>query len=214
MDGIEWRIIEDFPVYEVSNTGLIRRREKQNLIAPRMLRNGYMQLGLCRGSGQIFRMVHRLVAFAFIGTIPEGMEVNHKDGNKLNNHVDNLEYVTHRQNMIHARSSLGNPGKKLTSADVVEIRRRLGQKHRHADIATEFGISKGTVMYINTNRVWNDGSHSWADGRKKLTLDQVVEIKHRLSSGEVHASIADDFCVSDSTIDNIANNKSWKQVKG
>lgn len=214
MDSIEWRIIEDFPNYEVSNTGLVRRASSQNLITPRMLCNGYMQLGLRRGSKPFYKMVHRLVAAAFIGQISEGMEVNHKDGNKLNNYVDNLEYVTHQKNMQHARNVLGNPGKKLTWQSVGEIRFRLSIGESQSMIAKEFGISIGAVRFIYQNRIWQDSDYKWSDKRKKLTSGQVASIRTRLSSGERRARLAHEFSVSTSTIDNIANSKAWNRLKG
>ena len=65
--------------------------------------------------------VHRLVVKAFISDIPQGMEVNHKDGNKRNNRVDNLEIVTHKENMVHSRYVLGH--------DSSGMRGKFGKEH-------------------------------------------------------------------------------------
>ena len=214
MNSFLWRTIADFPNYEVSNTGLVRNRIKLRLIRPRMLRNGYYQLGIARDGRQWFRMVHRLVAAAFIGILPDGMEVNHKDGNKLNNHVTNLEYVTHRQNMEHAMNVLGNPGGKLTRKEALEIRHKIAQGQKHTDVAVQYGISKGTVRDIEKNRLWHDSNHVYTDGRRKLTAEDVLTIKQRLSKGEKRSLLAAQYAVSTSSIDNIANNKTWNHVKG
>jgi hypothetical protein len=213
--GIEWRMIAQAPGYEVSRCGLVRNAKTGQLIAGHILRNGYRQVNLfLSNTDVIYRMAHRLVAEAFIGPIPHNKEVNHKDGDKLNNHVNNLEYVTHRENMRHAIRILGNPGGKLTQYDVSDIRQRLAARERHKKIADRYGISAGTVTFIARGLLWHDPNHTWTDGRKKLTVDNIKEIRRRLAHGEVHARIAEDYFVSDSTIDNIANGKSWSWVKG
>lgn len=90
-------------------------------------------------------LVHRLVAAAFIGDIPKGMQINHIDGNKINNNLDNLEIVTQSENMIHSIKVLGS--------------KREGNKHRRrvkrlsdgmiVDSIIEaqkvFGVNKGII---------------------------------------------------------------------
>ena len=61
-----------------------------------------MVITLRKNNKQIVKQVHRLVAEAFIPNPYKKRCVNHKDGNKINNHVDNLEWVTHQENTIHA----------------------------------------------------------------------------------------------------------------
>ena len=75
------------------------------------------------------RCIHRLVALTFLGPVPDGLEVNHKDGNKLNNCPENLEYVTRSQNVKHCfstglRTHNGerHPSHKLTNDQVIELR--------------------------------------------------------------------------------------------
>lgn len=86
---------------------------------------GYLRV-VCGGK---LRSVHALVAEAFIGPRPSGLEVNHKDGDKRNNRPENLEYVTRSENMRHCfRIGLGNPPRgdnhfsvKLKSAEQVKV---------------------------------------------------------------------------------------------
>ena len=109
----EWAIINDS--FAVSKCGKIislprncgskngsTRRTIAKLISQYPDKDGYL-LATCKGlskNGQV--RVHRLVAQCFIGDCPDGYEVNHKDGNKTNNSVHNLEYVTSKENSIHA----------------------------------------------------------------------------------------------------------------
>lgn len=69
------------------------------------MRKGYRIVNLCHKGGKGTRNVHALVAAAFIGERPYGMQINHKNGNKLDNHYENLEYVTPMENTRHAYDS-------------------------------------------------------------------------------------------------------------
>lgn len=87
--------------YQVSNTGLVRSRKKGGkfrLLSQQTDRDGYLRIALSRDSVSRGMFVHRLVMLAFVGECPPGYEVNHKDCNRADNHVGNLEYVTHQRN--------------------------------------------------------------------------------------------------------------------
>lgn len=95
-------------IYEVSNTGLVRRvyrygRRWEHLCKPKLTHDGYYETTLIYQYKAKYIRTHRIVAMAFLG-VPEdkSLEVNHKDGNKLNNNVDNLEWVTSSENQKHA----------------------------------------------------------------------------------------------------------------
>lgn len=105
----EWRAIPSTGgVYEVTQSGRVRRAVGgQGTRAGRELRThlnqrGYPIAKLCIDGKQRTRTVHALVAEAFIGPRPSGYEVHHKDHCKSNNHVSNLEYVTHSRNIKEA----------------------------------------------------------------------------------------------------------------
>lgn len=100
-----WKVIEEFPNYEVSNLGRVRNKEKKNIIAPIKGSNGYLSVRIRRNSGDREKpslSIHRLVAKAFIENPDNKPQVNHIDGNKLNNNVDNLEWCTREENSQHA----------------------------------------------------------------------------------------------------------------
>jgi hypothetical protein len=102
------------------------------------------------------------VADAFIGPIPEGMEVNHKDGNKDNNAVENLEIITPEANLLHARETGLTPcirGEashmaKLTEREVREIRLARANGERAAAVAARFGVCERSVYGIWAKRTW------------------------------------------------------------
>lgn len=100
-----WKVIEEFPDYEVSDKGIIRRltpgkRTYKGKIKNTSISNVGYELVFFNKKDKIYsRTVHRLVAMAFLPK-PDGCdEINHKDENKLNNTVENLEWCTHKYNM-------------------------------------------------------------------------------------------------------------------
>jgi len=94
--------------YEVSNMGRVRRVRAGigaipgRLIKPCINEKGYCFFTATLDGRRSNPKIHRLVAEAFIGPRPDGMEINHLDGNKRNNAVTNLEYVTRSENYLHA----------------------------------------------------------------------------------------------------------------
>lgn len=109
MDEI-WREVSNNPNYRVSNSGRIMRVDTQHEKVPRRDTNGYYTTDLYHnGRAQKVR-VHRVVAQEFIPNPDNKSDINHKDGNKNNNSVDNLEWVTKSENMLHAyRTGLVKP---------------------------------------------------------------------------------------------------------
>lgn len=107
-----WKDIEGYVgIYQVSNLGNVKRLRheefkcaqgyrvrKEMQLKPTKDEKGYLHVGLCKDGGQITRRVHRLVAEAFIDNPNELPEINHKDENKENNAVDNLEWCTSSYN--------------------------------------------------------------------------------------------------------------------
>lgn len=108
---------------------------------------------------------HRVVWVLNHGPIPDGMEINHKDGNKSNNAIENLELVTHQDNMKHAGGVLkvmSRPPEKfpatvLTREKAREIRRLYAAGgHTHKSLGRQFGVSGVTICMIVNNRVWRE----------------------------------------------------------
>lgn len=107
-----WKDIPGYPGYQISDCGRVRTYNKVTSSArfphrkwkPRILsqkdhaKDGYLRIDLWQGKEHHTHLVHRLVAIAFLGD-REGMTVNHKDGNKKNNHLSNLEWMTLRDNI-------------------------------------------------------------------------------------------------------------------
>lgn len=153
--------------YEVSDQGRVRRIAQGPSTRPgRILRQadngrGYLALSLSRNHRTRRCLVHRLVLAAFVGPAPAGHECNHKDGDKTNNHLSNLEWLTSSGNRIHALatgllvSAKGERagGAKLTAEQVQEIRRLKGIEPTRI-IAIRFRISAGYVRRLQRGLTW------------------------------------------------------------
>ena len=171
-----WKDIPNFEgSYQVSNMGRVRsldrvvtfkngsmRKHKGRVLKPHISHRGYERLTLCNDNGCNNKSVHRLVLEAFK---PHAnmidLQVNHIDGNKLNNHLTNLEWVTGRDNMSHAydmglidNEGERNPNAKLSNDDVLEILQRLDTGELHENIALDYGVSRRSISYINAGITW------------------------------------------------------------
>ena len=154
----EWRPVaksSEARRYEVTAAGevavLVNGRRKQ--LRPCVDRYGYFAVSIETPSGRVSTRVHRLVADAFF---PEGVgdwHVNHKDGNKLNNHLENLELVTLQENHAHAsRTGLRNHLRRLTIDQANEIKRLLKAGFSQTELARRFGVSQPVVSDIKRGR--------------------------------------------------------------
>lgn len=167
-----WKIIKDYPKYEVSNLGRIRingyriREWDLNL-------NKYIHIRLMEGKRSKTKPVHILVIEAFIDRPDYDCEVNHKDCNKSNNCLDNLEYTTHAENMEHARLN----GK-------LDFLNRKGSEH------PLYGINISEEVKVKMKASHNrTGKHP----NYVLTDSQVHEIKKRRFNGSDMKSLSIEF---------------------
>ena len=100
-----WKPIEEFDgEYMVSNHGRVKslKRHKERIMPMTIQESGYYAAMFHMNKKSYCRKVHRLVCEAFIPNPDNLPEINHIDGNKLNNHVSNLEWCTHQQNVTHS----------------------------------------------------------------------------------------------------------------
>jgi len=165
-----WLPIKDFEtLYEVSDAGNVRHitatknHGPNYILQPCPIGNGYTRVTLCNGMAiRINRSIHRLVAEAFLGPCPKGMEVNHKNGNRAENRAHNLEWVTPSQNALHATRVLKtrilrgeeHGMAKLTTEQVIEMRRLRSNGHKVKDIAAQFGIHQSACSRITRGKRW------------------------------------------------------------
>ena len=155
-----WKTIKDHPNYEVCIDGRIRKKAVriiysngleckyvERYLKPEQIRNGYHRVTFSQGNKQRRASVHRVIAEHFLEAMPGKDVVNHKDGNKINNHADNLEWCTTSENELHSYRVLGkiNPIRKLTDEQVRAIRSMKGTK-TSVLVAMDYGVSKKTIL--------------------------------------------------------------------
>lgn len=155
----EWRQLAEFPDYEISETGSIRRltdsacARRGYILKPKVDRYGYLTVRpFYNGAGQ-YVTVHRLVALAFLGDPPTPEhQVAHFDGNQQNNHFTNLRWATAKENQAdkarHGRVPCGirHWKAKLSDAQVAEIRSRYAAGGiRQKDLGAMYGVNQAHV---------------------------------------------------------------------
>jgi hypothetical protein len=158
-------------VYQVSNLGRVkslhRKRRargyiRERILKPQLKSNGYIRVSLWKnGQGELF-WVHILVAKTFILNINNKPEVNHKDGIRSNNEVENLEWVTYSENIQHSYDKLGRVApkgeksgmSKLTEEDVAKIRNFLLKGLSQRKIAKLFKVVHSTIGSIHRRKTW------------------------------------------------------------
>jgi hypothetical protein len=177
--------------------------------------NGYLMISLPRSLGGGNRYVHRLVCEAYHGACPEGMHCRHLDGRRSNNVPSNLCWGTKAENEADKRrhgtllqgASVG--GAVLTDAIVKEARERAARGEIPLDLAAEYGVNAHTLTDAIMGRKWKHlgGALPKFQTRRKLSADDVSEIKSLYSRGHLQREIAARFGVSQSAISHVLHGK-------
>ena len=154
--------IDGFEGYKVSYDGNVYGKRSGSPMVGGLNGHGYRCVTLRKNNKNHTKKVHRLVADAFIQKKHKETEVNHIDGNKLNNHAGNLEWCTRAENLKHARETgLSSPNglikskRKLEPLEVSEIRgrfKRRCKKNGTKALAHEFNVSQSLVSFIVNNK--------------------------------------------------------------
>lgn len=154
----QWRLITGGN-YEISSHGRFRRATPGRrtfagrLISPIKMKIGYFMVQPTVNGKNVKFYIHHLVAEAFIGPRPDGLSINHKDGDKTNNQVENLEYVTHKENIQHAsRIGLMNVMKTMTKEKIEEIRSLRASGMSFSKISKSTGVSVGWCWQYTNGR--------------------------------------------------------------
>lgn len=147
----EWRPVVGWEgLYSVSSLGRVRGQSSGVILSPANS-YGYRQVMLWKNNRAHSRMVHVLVAEAFIGPKPPGSDVNHINMCRGDNTPGNLEYLSRSQNALHASShgALRRPsGRKVPKADIQSIIRRRQDGETYLSIALSYGVRHTSIFQL------------------------------------------------------------------
>lgn len=168
-----WRPVRNFEdLYMISSKGrLARIKTRTGKPTFRILRGrpgslGYVRYALSRNSKRCDHSAHRLAWEAFKCPIPDDLQINHKNGIKHDNRLDNLEIVTLSDNVKHAYRTLKVPPNinpnlgsrngrsKLTEDDIPKIRALLRSGWRQSEVGHEFGVDQTSIGRIAVGKAW------------------------------------------------------------
>ena len=159
-----WQPIESSKGYEASDDGQVR--SPRRILKPAKTPQGYLKVVVVYLDGkQKQRTIHSLVAEAFIGLRPIGMDINHLNGDKADNRLANLEYCSRSQNMRHAvetglmppppaKRGVDHYKSRLTEDQVHLIRKGYLEKKGIAQMAREFSVGESTIRNIVRGNSW------------------------------------------------------------
>jgi hypothetical protein len=133
----------------------------ERLAAPFVTKNGYLEVSPKNNGFRVKHLLHRLIGIAFVPGYRDGLTINHINGNKLDNRIENLEWVSLARNTQHQwEIGLVNlqgerqPGSKLTSKQVVYIRELLAKGIAAHTLAVVAGVSSSTIAFIRDGKRW------------------------------------------------------------
>lgn len=142
--------------YLISNNGHVFNEKTGRELKPQNNGNGYLKVTLTVSGKQTQKYIHRLVAECYL--LNKSTQVNHKDGNKKNNSVENLEWCTNSENQIHAhKNGLKKNGNNLWNGKFEKNQINQMKEFRNSgmfyyEIAKLFQTTKGTVHAIVNNK--------------------------------------------------------------
>lgn len=164
LPGEEWKSLGliDFPFYFVSNKGRIRRLNR--LRVPVLNKGGYLKTNLYHRGRVKTYSIHRLVLIGFTGIVGHDLQVNHKDLNKTNNNLENLEWCTSKENISHFLDTKDNRSKLsdrmsgssnissvLEEKDVIEIR---NSDKTNKELADTYNVQPEAIRRIRVYQTW------------------------------------------------------------
>lgn len=225
--------------YSISNLGRVRNNDTGRFVKPYISKTGYAVVHLGLQPKRKVCTVHRLVLSAFeINNHFNGAVINHKDCNKSNNRLDNLEWCTQLENMQHAVINrlvpLGEDrlDSKLTESQVLEIRKLYNENITQTKLSKMFNVCQTNINIIVNNKVWTHlpwepkpvkekivkevknkklytgQNHS----QSKLKDSDIPLIKQRYNEIKNYTKVAKEFSISDNAVRKIIKGKTWTYI--
>ena len=156
-----WKPLKSYDLYEFTMPFNVKRKDSNKILSQYIGSTGYYMITIKKDGKYKPQRVHRLIAKEFIPNPYNKPNVNHIDGNKLNNSIDNLEWCTTMENNRHAiklglnnNRGINNGMSKLNPQKVREIRLLLRDGNSQYKIANIYNVSRSAIMNIHNGRDW------------------------------------------------------------
>lgn len=154
--------------YHTDDSGNLFKKDKISK-ANRINRDGYKILQTRISGKNVYILIHRIIAFQKFGNkiFDPGIEVRHLDGNKLNNHPDNILIGTHSENMfdvplnlrMHRTRKGALKTRRFSYEEAEQIRKEHNQGLSYKELSTKYKIGKSVISYIINRKTYNDIDH-------------------------------------------------------
>ena len=160
-----WEKIESFDNYSISNEGNVRNDSTMKYLKQHLNNKGYPMVNLWKNNKGHWKTVHRLIAIAFIPN-PEGKPcINHIDGNRNNNKIENLEWCTHSENQLHRSRILGKtrfPKEALQATRMPTLCVETGTVYESVnEAARQCGLWQQSISKVLDNNTRTTGGFHW-----------------------------------------------------
>lgn len=208
--------------YILYKDGRVKNIETNKFVRSWINMHGRREICLSHKGKKYFRRLARLLAETFIPNPNNLPEVDHINGDRLDDRLENLEWVTSEENLkrakdlgIQSRFGEDSPVSILTEEQVKEICRRLERGESGKIIAGDFNISRTNISDIKNGHIWTNISKDYnllRKSRNTLTEDDVVDIWLKLQEGMNSVAIAKIYNVNPDTIGKIKRRERWTHI--
>jgi hypothetical protein len=219
VNGVEFKRYND--TYYISSKGLVFHASKNNIIPVHINKKGYSQISP--------DVIHRAVYKVWKGDIPEGLTINHKDGNKCNNDIDNLEAITNSENIRHAFETGLQPSARWKESQVYQVCGLLEKNTQFKEIANTLGcftdndqhFLRRLIYRLRYDTAWKDISAKFNiknydyendNSHRSISVEIVYRICELLESGLGNIEVSNKLNVKPGIVKEIRNGVTYKNI--
>jgi DNA-binding CsgD family transcriptional regulator len=217
------RIDNELTVYSISTLGEVRNDKFNRLLKLTPTPRGYVSVRLCLSHRQVDVFVHVLVMEAY-APIREMccIQVNHNDGNKSNNDIDNLEWVTPSENIQHAfdtglastRKGMDSNFNTYPETAIMYVCELLSDGIHSSEISKIVNIPPSTIRAIRNRYIWKDLSkdYEFPTITKRHTENEIRRVCELIQTNHTTIEISNILNINKSVIKNIRNGYAWRHI--